>query len=402
MTELDVSQLLTVEAAQRIIDAAELSRRVVKKPLGEAVGLRLAEEIRSDRDSPPFDKSLMDGYAVRSADLSHGDWELSLRGKITAGQSPAGPLGPGEAVAIMTGAPLPAGADAVVPIEQAEVQTEAGRVRFLVGTSAGRFVARQGSEAKKGDLALAAAGRIGAAQLAVLASVGKDSVSVYEPPSAAVLGNGDELVEIAQTPGPAQIRASNNLMLAGLLEKFRCQTTNLGFVPDDRKVLREAIERGLQKDILVISGGMSVGEHDYVPGILQELGAQMKITKLRIKPGKPFIFAQMPGGKYVFGLPGNPVSAFVCTVTLVRRLIDRWSGGSGRDEIRKAKLKIALEANGPRQFYQPAIFDGDTIVPLAWHGSADIYTLARANALVIRPENDGVRAVGTVATFLEI
>jgi len=232
--------------------------------------------------------------------------------------------------------------------------------------------------------------------------VGKEMVTVHERPTAAVLGNGDELVEIGAKPGGAQIRAANNAMLVSLLSRWQCATTDLGFVRDDPKLIRQRIERGLERDILLIRGGMSVGERDFVPGILREMGAEMKITKLRIKPGKPFIFAILPGGKFVFGLPGNPVSAFVCTVTLVRRLIERFAGGNAEEAVRSAPLSAGLEANGPREFYQPAIFDGRTIQALTWKGSADIYTLAKANALLIRPENQPAQAAGAAAVFLEI
>ena len=402
MTELDVSQLLSVEAATRIVDAADLPRRIIRVAVGEAAGLRLAEEIRCDRDSPPFDKSLMDGFAVRSADLARESADLIPQGKVAAGESARLPIKAGEIMAIMTGAPLPEGADAVVPIEEAEVDRATGRVRILRATSPGRFVTRRGSEAREGDIALGAGTRIGAAQVAVLASVGKDTVLAYDRPAAAVLGNGDELVQIGTKPAGAQIRAANNAMLATLLHRWQCRTTDLGFVRDDPKLIRQSIERGLESDILLISGGMSVGERDYVPGILRELGAEMKITKLRIKPGKPFIFARMPGGKFVFGLPGNPLSAFVCAVTLIRRLIERWSGGEAGEWIRTAPLSLTLEANGPRQFYQPAIFDGRKIEPLAWKGSADIFTLARANALLVRPENQPAQSAGSAANFLEI
>jgi molybdopterin molybdotransferase len=400
MTEFDVSQLLTVEAAKGIIDAADLPRKVGARGAMESVGLRLAEEIRCDRDSPPFDKSLVDGFAVRSADLGAAGGELALRGKIVAGQEAQTPLDVGETMAIMTGAPLPMGADAVVPIENAEVF--AWRVEFSTGSVPGRFVARRGSDAKEGDVALGKGTLIGAAQVGVLASVGREKVLVHEPPTAAVLGNGDELVETGATPAGAQIRASNNRMLVSLLAKWKCPATDLGIVRDDRKAIQEAIARGLESDLLLVSGGMSVGERDFVPGILKEMGAEMKITKLRIKPGKPFIFARMPGNKFVFGLPGNPVSAFVCTVTLVRRLIERWMGGNWDEGIRIAPAKGELEANGAREFYQPAIFDGERITPLAWRGSADVYTLARANALVIRPENDVARKSGEMVRFLEI
>jgi molybdopterin molybdotransferase len=167
-------------------------------------------------------------------------------------------------------------------------------------------------------------------------------------------------------------------------------------------MIGERIEVGLEQDVLLISGGMSMGERDYVPGMLRRLGAEMKITKLRIKPGKPFVFAKMPGGKFVFGLPGNPVSAFVCTIFLVSRLLEKMAGGTPRSEMHTAPLARSLLANGNRTFFQPAIFDGRAIIPLQWKGSADVYTLGQANALVVRPENQAAQVAGAMVEFMEL
>jgi molybdopterin molybdotransferase len=337
---------------------------------------------------------------VRASDLDRVPAQLVIDARITAGQPAPGALAAGKTMAIMTGAMLPAGADAVVPIEDTRVQGAC--VHFTHSITSGRFIARAGSEARAGDVALAAGARLEAPQIAVAASVGAAVVPVWAAPSVAVLGTGDELVQIDQKPLAAQIRSSNNAMLTALLAKYHCNARDLGIVRDDVGLLRQAIVDGLGHDVLLVSGGMSMGERDYVPGILRELGGKMKITKLRIKPGKPFIFAHMPGGKFVFGLPGNPLSAFVCTVCLVRRLLERMSGGKPDDSRRPAPLAAALEPNGPREFYQPAIFDGRSITPLFWKGSADIFTLARANSLIIRAENQPAQAAGAIIDFLEL
>ncbi len=334
MSELDVSDLMTVEQAMGIVDAAEVRLRAQRVGLERCEGLYLAEDLTSDRDAPPFDKSLMDGYAVRAGDLERGPRELTVVDRIAAGESAASPLGEGEAMAIMTGAPLPAGADAVVPIEQTEKIEGDNRVRFGEPTGLGRFVARQGSDAAAGSVVLKAGTRLGAAQVAVAASIGMVNVPVYRAPSVAVLGTGDELVLPEQVPAANQIRSCNNAMLMTLLLRQPCRAIDLGLVRDDPALIGERIEAGLEQDVLLISGGMSMGQRDYVPGILRRLGAEMKITKLRIKPGKPFVFAKMPGGKYVFGLPGNPVSAFVCTIFLVSRLLEKMAGGTARREMR--------------------------------------------------------------------
>jgi molybdopterin molybdotransferase len=397
---ISVSNLISVQEAMRIIDAAVVTPRLEGLALAQATGRRLAEALRVDRDVPPFDKSLMDGYAVRAADLFAAPCALPLAGRVAAGQMSDHPLPPGATIAIMTGAPLPLGADAVVPIEQTRRNGE--MIGFDGPTSAGRFVAHRASEAVAGAVALQAGVRLGPAQIAVGASVGAATVSVFAVPTVAVLGSGDELVDVGRTPGESQIRSCNNAMLMALLVQLHCQPVDLGTVPDEPDKLRDAIRRGLEQDVLLVSGGMSMGERDLVPGMLHELGGELRITKLRIKPGKPFVFAVMPGGKFVFGLPGNPVSAFVCTLCLASRLLSRMSGGPAGSPPRTAPLAKALEANGPRQFYQPAVWRHGALAPLQWKGSADIFTLAQADVLIVRPENHPPLDAATMVEFIEI
>jgi molybdopterin molybdotransferase len=385
-----------------IVDATEVVVRAERVELLGCAGRHLAEDLKCDRDAPPFDKSLMDGYAVRAADLGKLPRELIVVEHIAAGASAVRPLGEGEAMAIMTGAPLPAGADAVVPVEQVEIVRDSNRARFREATGFGRFIARKGNDAAAGSVVLKKGVRIGAAQVAVAASIGVVDVPVFSLPSVAVLGTGDELVLPGDVPAANQIRSCNNPMLMALLERRPCRAVDLGLVRDDPALIAERIEAGLENDVLLITGGMSMGERDYVPGILRRLGAEMKITKLRIKPGKPFVFAKMPGGKFVFGLPGNPVSAFVCTVCFVSRLLERMAGGLPRWEMRAAPLLRSLVVNGTRTFFQPAIFDGRAVMPLHWNGSADVFTLGAANALIVRPENQEALSVGAVVEFMEL
>jgi molybdopterin molybdotransferase len=402
MSELEVSDLMTVQQAMGIIDAVEVRLRVESVALERCAGLHLSEDLKSDRDAPPFDKSLMDGYAVRAGDLAKLPRELTVIDRIAAGGSASLALHEGEAMAIMTGAPLPAGASAVVPIEQTEKIEGSNQVRFHEPTAQGRFIARRGSDAAAGSVVLKAGTRLGAAQVAVAASIGMVNVPVYLAPSVAVLGTGDELVLPERVPAANQIRSCNNSMLMALLQRYPCRAIDLGLVRDDPVMIAERIETGLENDVLLITGGMSMGERDFVPGILTRLGAEMKITKLRIKPGKPFVFAKMPGGKFVFGLPGNPVSAFVCTMCLVSRLLEKMAGGVPRSEMRTGPLAWSLVANGNRTFFQPATFDGHAITPLHWKGSADVYTLGQANALIVRPENQPAQSAGAVVEFMEL
>jgi molybdopterin molybdotransferase len=401
MAELDVSRLMSVEQAISILDTVPVTPRPVRMQIEQVEGLYLAEDQRNDRDAPPFDKSLMDGYAVISADLEKVPRELSLVETIAAGGSPASTLQRGQAIAIMTGAPIPAGADAVVPVEQTE---KLGNDRVLIRTpvAPGKFIAPRGSDAPAHSVVLKAGMRLRAPQLAVAAAIGAMSLVVHAPPTISVLSTGDELVEPGQTPKGSQIRSSNDIMLLALLRQYPCTTTQFGLVPDDPALIEEKIKIALSHDLLLITGGMSMGQRDYVPAILRKLGADLKITKLRIKPGKPFVFATMPNGKFVFGLPGNPVSAYVCTRCLVSRLLLRIAGGPPAEPTQAAPLSHPLPPNGPRTFYHPAIFDGRNITPLEWKGSADIYTLAHANALLIRPENHPPQPAGEIISFLPI
>jgi molybdopterin molybdotransferase len=402
MGEPDVSDLISVEQAMAIIDAAPVRPIVRQLPLGEALGLYLAEDLQSDRDAPPFDKSVMDGFAVRAGDTASAPRELTVVGQIAAGESAEIPFKAGETISIMTGAPLPPGADAVVPVEQTERLRRADRILIRQPASAGQFIAKRGSDYPAGAGLLKTSVRLGPAQIAVAASIGAAPVAVYAPPSVAVVGTGDELVAPTEIPKASQIRSCNNPMLLSLLAGWPVQAFDLGLVPDDRTRIEAKIHAAMAHDVVLITGGMSMGERDYVPDILRKLGACLKITKLRIKPGKPFVFAEMPGGKFAFGLPGNPVSAFVCTRILVSRLLMRMAGGAASLPPRTAPLAKSVGTNGPRAFYQPAVFDGNSLTPLDWRGSADIFTLSRANCLLIRPENHPVQPPGAQIEYVEI
>ena len=401
MPEPDVSKLLSVADAIRIIDATPVEPRIVLKPLDEAVGLRLAEDLSADRDYPPFDKSLMDGYAIRTQDIQAAPVELTVIGEISAGQSSSSPVGRGQAMAIMTGAPIPPGADGVVPVE--DVEKNGVTIRIMQAAPLHRYISGRGSDIQSGTVVLSRGIKLEAAQLAVAASIGAAQVNVFDAPRAAVLGTGDELVPITSNPRAEQIRNSNNLMLLSLLHGFGCSAVDLGTVPDDRELIRRKLLEGLEHDLLFVTGGMSMGAYDYVPQLLAEIGVDLKITKLRIKPGKPFLFGtwrRKSRTSYVFGLPGNPVSSYVCTIRLARRLIDRLSGGGAEDHFILANLSSPLPPNGPREFYQPAILYEGAVRPLLWKGSADIYTLAAANCMIVRAENEPAIAAGTQVRVL--
>ena len=429
MTEPDVSSLMSVPEAIRLLDSVPVNPKVIRLPLEKADGLRLSRSLSTDRDYPPFDKSQMDGYAIRRADLGRIPLELRVVGEILAGQICERELNSGETMAIMTGAPLPPGADGVVPVEDVQKLSD-DSIQIVRGGDPARHIARRGSDCQGGKVVLSVGQMLGPAQVAVAASIGTAEVEVFAAPNVAVLATGDELVPVDRQPGPAQIRNSNSPMLISLLRRLGCHVTDLGIAPDQPDQLRDSLRRGLEHDALFVTGGMSMGSHDYIPRMLDELGVRLRITKLRIKPGKPFIFGmhtdegqanagppERPAGdvpgRFVFGLPGNPVSAFVCTVRFAARVLARMGGGAADERWLTGRLDAGMPVNGPREFYHPALRTisrgGDSsnsqfasIKPLAWKGSADLFTLARANVLIVRAENDPALPKGTMLRVLEI
>jgi molybdopterin molybdotransferase len=288
-------------------------------------------------------------------------------------------------------------------------------VRILKSAIPGRYIATRGCDMKAGHVVLQKGMLLQAPQLGVAASIGAAEIPVFDRPRVGVLATGDELVPIDQTPLPAQIRNGNSPMLLALIAKWGCKAIDLGMVPDEPEKIRSVISSRVDKlDALLITGGMSAGSRDFVPGILAELKFQLKIAKLKIKPGKPFIFG-MRGEKepFVFGLPGNPVSGFVCAVRLVSRLLARLSGGEAKEKWLAGRLDVGLPANGPREFYHPVIWSavqGGTsarsefasVTPLHWKNSADLFTLAHANALLVRHESEPPLGKGTLVRVLEI
>jgi len=363
------------------------------------VGRRLARTVHADRDFPPFDKSLMDGYAVRSADAMIAGASLRVVDQTLAGMSASRELAAGEAVSIMTGAPMPAGADAVVPVEKTRRDGDCVFVEMAMKPGQARSL--RGSDCAARSEVLAAGTMIGPVQLAIAASVGASNLSVYAKPRVILFSTGDELVAGDQTPGAFQIRNSNGPMIGELLRRLGCDVTDLGIVRDDVDALREAIVEGMQGDALFITGGMSMGERDYIPSLLRELGLEMKISKLRMKPGKPFVFARSPSVR-VFGLPGNPVSAYVCALRLAGRIITRLAGGAPDELMTSAKILTDMEPNGPREFYVPAQLESSGVRPLKWKGSADIFTLSRANSLIVRGENAAGIQAGLMVDVLKL
>ena len=403
--------MLTVDEALRSVraHAAPLPPRAV--PLAEALGLVLAEDVAADLDLPPFDKALMDGYAVRTADLADGNRRLLVGEEITAGRTPTRPLAPGEAAAIMTGAPLPAGADAVVMVERTR---RAGDHVVIEGPD---VLPRQnwlprGREMRSGEVVLTRGASLTPPRMGLLASVGRTSVHAIPRPRVAVVSTGDELVEPDQVPGRGQIRNSNATMLRALAVSAGCDAETLPTAPDDPDALHAILGRGLTADVMLVSGGVSAGNRDLVPAAFERLGVSNVFHKIRLKPGKPLWFGVGPArpdgnpGTLVFGLPGNPVSGVVGFLLFVRPALSLLAGQRDKaDRAFPVRLATPFAHQGDRPTYHPArLVEGDTpsVSPLNWGGSADLRTVASADGFAVFPAGDRRYEAGEIVQFLPL
>jgi molybdopterin molybdotransferase len=382
--------MLSVEEAQAIIVASCQSGepRSVSLNAG-ALGLTLAEEIESDVDSPPFDKAMMDGYAIVAANLSSAEGFFEIVDEIHAGQTPRHPVSTGQAARIMTGAPMPTGADAVVMIERTK-ETDGNRVLLdVAGVRPGTNVLHRGTEMRGGDTVLSRGTVLRPQELGILASVGRASVRAHRRVTVAVLATGDELVPAGQALGPGQIRNSNGPMLLAQAARSGAQVDELGIAADRLESLTSRIGEGLKKDILLLSGGVSAGKRDLVPDALKESGVEARFHKVHMRPGKPLFFG-VKGGTLVFGLPGNPVSSFVCFELFVRLAIMRMMGRPDDGSHRAlARLDEPFDHDNERPTFFPATVEERHaelwVRPGGWFGSADLLALSRANALLVVP-----------------
>lgn len=406
--------MLSVDEALQQVLAHARPRLAAKCALGLARGLVLAEDVVSDIDSPPHDKSVVDGYAVRAADLADGSAELDVLEEVTAGAVPSQDVTHGSATRIMTGAPIPAGADAVVMIEHTRPLTPAAtheRVQISCKPPAvGQNIMRRAISMVRGQTVLAAGCELRAIELGVLAEVGRTSVSVVGRPRLAILATGNELVPAGEVPQAGQIRNSNGPLLVAAVEAAGATALDLGIARDTIESLRESIANGLQSDVLIISGGVSAGVLDLVPSVLTELGVRQVFHKVNLKPGKPLWFGVLSaaaGDKLVFGLPGNPVSSLVCFELFVRPAIGRLSGRGDASLVQvAAELAMPYVHRGDRPTYQPARLesaDGRNLIrPLRWQGSGDLRTLVDANALACFPAGDREYPSGELIVALRL
>jgi len=407
--------LLPFVAARHAVEAEARTLRPSEPELCgllEARGRVLAEGIVADRDFPPFPRATRDGYAVRAVDVAKLPAKLKVVAQIRAGSSwqRATPLGAAEAAEIMTGAPAPAGADAVVMVEYTARSRDEIEVRRGVGV--GENIVPAGAEARAGSQLLPAGTRLGAAQISLAASVGAADVHVYRRPRVAILSTGDEVVDIAAEPGPNQIRNSNSYSLAAQVGAAGGLPVPLPVAPDEAGALRRLILQGLASDLLLITGGVSVGQYDLVEQVLAGLGAEFLFTGAAIQPGRPAVFGRVPprsGAKPVpfLGLPGNPVSTMVTFELFARPVLDALAGAPPAPlRFLQARLKADFQTKTGLTRFLPALLGGEfenvEVEVLKWQGSGDMAATARANCyLVVPPDRDMLRA-GELVSVLPV
>ncbi len=395
--------MLAVEDALDIVLSHARALPSEQVTLADALGRVLAEDVTSDLDLPPFDRAMMDGYALRSRDVA-APVTLEVIGRIAAGQVFDRRVGRGQAVRIMTGAPVPQGADAVQQVEKTRMLDDRVRVAILEEVVPGQNVAPRASEVRLGETVRSRGETIDPAAIAVLASFGRDKVAVGRRPTVSILVTGDELVDVAEMPSGGQIRNSNGPALLAQARSAGAHTTSLGVAPDQADLIADALEPGFRSDVLVVSGGVSAGDFDLVKGVLGRFDVEVLFTQVAIKPGAPLVFGRR-GETLVFGLPGNPVSAQVTFDVFVRAALRRLQGARVVERPRVPVTLLEPARNKSRRAaHLPArvsLQSGRLVAtPLRSMGSADVVAHARANALVILPADRVEARAGETAPAL--
>ena len=361
--------------------------------LETAYGRVLAQNVHADRDYPTLDRSARDGFAVRSADLPG---RLHVIGEVRAGEASHAQIGTREAIEIMTGAPIPEGADTIIMIEH--VERQADFITYANPAPAGQFINYRGGESRAGALLLPAGARLGYAEIGLLASVGCVNLSVYVQPRVAIIATGDELVAPHQTPLPHQIRNSNAYSLAVQVRRAGGIPEILDVARDDQAQTRTLIERGLKADLLLLSGGVSAGKYDFVETALCELGAHLFFNRVAIQPGQPLVFGSVRN-RFFFGLPGNPASTMVTFELFARNAVETLAGQPAREPIfLAAQLTTDFRhRRGLTRFLPASVSPDGQLTPIPWTGSSDIAALTRANAfMVVDPDRSEWKAGETM------
>ena len=401
--------MISVAEAIQIVRQRTPALVAERVELTQVLGRVLAEDVVADTDLPPFDRSQMDGYAVRAEDAKNAPVRLRIVGESAAGRGWHQQLEEGQAVRIMTGAPVPLGADCVQQVELTHELRDGTIVELLESVEAGRSVVKRGAEIRAGEVVLRAGTTINAAMMAVLAAFGYADVQVYRKPRVAVLATGTELVPVNQKPGQDQIRDSNNYSISAYAELAGAVVERLPLTGDETSLLQAQIAGAAKRcDLIVTSGGVSMGVYDKTKAALKELEAELFFERVALRPGKPTVFARLPNGTLVFGLPGNPVSVAV-TFNLFARTALLAMQGATEPALKPETAALARSVKGTneRESYLPAQLttndDAELIAfPLKWGGSSDFVAFALTTALVIVPANVKSIEAGSLVTVLRL
>lgn len=401
--------MITVAEAIQIVKEQTRPLPPVRVEIESALGRFLAEDVVADCDLPPFDRSQMDGYAVRAADTQNAPVRLHIVGESVAGAGWHSELLTGQAVRIMTGAPVPKGADTVQQVELTRELDEGATVEIQHPPGPGKSIVRRASEIRAGETILRTGERIDAAMMAVLASFGYAQVSVGRKPRVAVLATGSELVAVNQKPGQDQIRDSNNYSIGAYAALAGAVVERMPLTGDDSDSLKRQISGASESsDVLVTSGGVSMGVYDFTKTALIELGGQIFFERVSLRPGKPTVFARLPNGVLVFGLPGNPVSVSV-TFNLFARTSLLAMQGAHEPALQEewAILERSVKGSVDRESYLPVqIRTGEAghllAQPLKWGGSSDFVAFARADALIKVPAGVATLEIGSTVSVVRL
>ena len=398
--------MISVDTAVKIVtDVTEpLPAKTVS--FESALGLCLAQDVQSDINMPPFDRSAMDGYAVIAEDTVCVPVELTIIEDIAAGHMPTKKVMRGQASKIMTGAAVPVGADAVVKFEETEDISANNRVKILRTIDKGRNISIMGEDMKVGQVVLQKGMPIRPQEIGVLATVGKSCVEVFSAPTVGIISTGTELVDVESKPAAAQIRNSNGYSLAAQARRLKADVELLGTVKDTKEEISRIMHRGLQKDILILSGGVSMGEYDLVGDVMKDLETHIYFEKVALRPGKPVIFGKKDK-TLIFALPGNPVASFVTFELFIYPAIRKMMGFTSHHRtIFKASLETEILVKRKRREYRPAFLrmqnNAWVVTPVEWHGSADLLSTTRANCLLIVREDAEKFTVGQLVDVVPL
>ncbi len=383
--------MISVDTAVKIVTDVTEPLPAKTVPFESALGLCLAQDVQSDINMPPFERSAMDGYAVIAEDTARAPVELAVIEDIAAGHMPTKKVLRGQASKIMTGAAVPEGADAVVKVEETEDLPTDNRVKILRRIDGGKNISKMGEDMKVGQIVLRKGMTIRPQEIGILATVGKSRVGVFSTPAVGIISTGTELVDVESKPAAAQIRNSNGYSLAAQARRLKADVELLGTVKDTKEEISRMMQKGLQKDILILSGGVSMGEYDLVGDVMKDLGTHIYFEKVALRPGKPVIFGKKDK-TFIFALPGNPVASFVTFELFIYPAIRKMMGFSTLHRTTlKASLEVAIPVKRKRREYRPALLRMHNnqwyVSPVEWHGSADLLSTTRANCLLIVRED---------------